>query len=73
MIDKIINEAKNNPHHSTPKQLKRKLSLDVSKRTIRRRLNDNNLHGRIESKEPPFTEKHLKQRIAYADGYKCKQ
>jgi hypothetical protein len=69
MINKIVDETKNDPHHSTPRQLKRKLQLNVSRKTIRRKLDDNGLFGRIERKEYPLSPTHIRKRLSFANGY----
>jgi transposase len=53
----------------TPKQIKHKLDLEVSARTVRRRLNEAEAHGRVARKEYPFTAAHLKKRLSFARGY----
>lgn len=42
------------------------MSLDISGRTIRRRLQDKNLHGRVARKVPLLRAKNIKQRIEFA-------
>ena len=42
-------------HFDTPRGLKRKLGLDVSRRTIDRRLIEADLFGRVASKKRKFT------------------
>jgi transposase len=58
------------PHQSTPKQVKRKLDLDVSARTVRRRLDEAVLFGRVEREEHILDENDLRRRLAFAHGYK---
>jgi len=41
----------------------------VSRRTLRRCLNDNVLFGRHARKQKKFTNEHLKKRISFAEGY----
>ena len=62
--------ARVEPHQSTPKQVKRKLDLDVSARTVRRRLDEAGLHGRVEREEHVLDENDLRRRLAFAHGYK---
>jgi hypothetical protein len=66
----IVDTAKGDPHHSTPKRLKRKLDLHVSPRTVRRRLDEAGLFGRVEREEHILTENDLRRRLAFANGYK---
>jgi transposase len=53
----------------TPKKIKRELDLVVSTRTVRRRLNEAGLVGRISRKEYPYTDAQIKKRISFAQGY----
>lgn len=62
--------ARVEPHASTPKQVKRKLDLQVSPRTIRRRLDEAGLYGRVEREEQELTENDIRRRLAFAHGYK---
>jgi transposase len=52
-----------------PKKIKRELDLTVSPRTVRRRLNEAGLFGRISRKEYPLTEEHVRKRLSFANGY----
>jgi transposase len=60
------------PFTATPKQIKRKLGLDVSPRTVRRRLDEAGLHGRIARREHRYDEDELAARLAFAYKYKDK-
>jgi transposase len=62
--------ARVEPHQSTPKQVKHNLDLDVSARTVRRRLDEAGLHGRVEREEHILDENDLLRRLAFANGYK---
>ena len=62
--------ARVEPHQSTPKQVKHKLDLDVSARTVRRRLDEAGLFGRVEREEHILDENDLRRRLAFANGYK---
>lgn len=53
----------------TPKQIKNELSLDCSSRTVRRRLDEVGLHGRIAQREFPFTDEIIRKRKSFAEGY----
>lgn len=66
LLDKrIVREVLKDPF-STSTSIKANLSLDISARTIRRRLQDHNLHGRIARKVPLLSAKNIKQRIEFA-------
>lgn len=62
--------ARVEPHQSTPKQVKHKLDLDVSARTVRRRLDEAGLFGRVEREEHILDANDLRRRLAFANGYK---
>jgi len=62
--------ARVDPHQSTPKQVKHKLDLAVSARTVRRRLDEAGLFGRVEREEHILDENDLRRRLAFANGYK---
>ena len=54
---------------ATPRQLKRKLGLDVSVDTIDRRLIQAGLHGRIARHVFQLTDAHKRQRLSFSHGY----
>jgi hypothetical protein len=54
----------------TPKRIAAQLDLECSPRTVRRRLNEAGLFGRISREEYAFTENDLRRRLAFAEGYK---
>ena len=54
---------------TTPKKIKRELDLSVSAHTVRRRLDEAGLFGRIARKEYPFTTVHIQKRLSFATGY----
>jgi len=54
---------------TTPREIKNELELDCSSRTIRRRLDEVDLHGRVLKEEHAFTHEHIRNRIAFAEGY----
>ena len=64
----IIDAATQQPM-TTPNQIKHELQLDLSARTIRRRLDEAGLFGRVARKEYPFTADHLRQRLSFGNGY----
>jgi len=51
----------------TPRQIKGKLNLPVSSRTVRRRLNEAGLNGRIAKKQSKSLDQ--KKRLSFAEGY----
>ena len=53
---------------TTPRR-KRKLGLDVSSRTIDRRLIEHGLFGRVARHKRKFTEEEKQKRVALAEGY----
>lgn len=68
----IVRMAKKNPRISST-EIKRKISAQIespiSARTIRRRLVEGGLHGRISRKKPLVTEKQRKKRIQFAKSH----
>lgn len=56
-------------HYATPRQLKRKLQLDVSVDTIDRRLIEAGLYGRVARHVFQLTDDHKRQRLSFAHGY----
>lgn len=57
------------PFRSTPRMLKAKLHSPVSKRTIRRRLNDDSLFGRVSRHYFPLSPESIRARLSFANGY----
>ena len=55
---------------TTPRRIKRKLGLDVSSRTIDRRLIEVGLFGRVAQHKKKYTEEHIRKRLSFAEGYK---
>ncbi|MGH7239292.1 MAG: hypothetical protein ACREHG_04400, partial [Candidatus Saccharimonadales bacterium] len=53
----------------TPRVIKHKLDLEVSTRTVRRRLDEAEEFGRVARKEYPFTAAHIRKRFRFANGY----
>jgi transposase len=53
-----------------PRQLKRKLEMDLSARTLDRRLIKAGLPGRVAVHAYEFTEEHIRKRLSFAEGYK---
>jgi len=68
MDEKITSVAEEN-RFITPKQVVNELHLPVSDDTIRRRLDEVGLYGRLAQSEYPFTHEHIRQRLSFAEGY----
>lgn len=62
---RILHTAKCDPF-KTSVQLKSELNLDVSLSTVRRRLAENNLHGRSARRVPYLSAKNIQQRLKFA-------
>lgn len=71
----IVREAKRNPlitSEEIRKNVKISHNIDVSSRTIRRRLNEHNLRGCVAQKKPLVSKKNLKARLQFAKTYATK-
>jgi transposase len=55
--------------NALPRDIVRELDLTVDARTVRRRLNEIDLHTYVQRHEHAFTEFDLQRRIAFAEGY----
>ena len=53
----------------TPKEIRRDLQLNVSSRTVRRRLDQAGLFGRVARVSYPFTQEDVRQRLAFVSNY----
>src|ERR1700722_18356343 len=53
----------------TPKEIRRDLQLNVSSRTVRRRLDQAGLFGRVARVSYPFTKEDVRQRLAFVSNY----
>ncbi|HVX00230.1 MAG TPA: transposase, partial [Candidatus Babeliaceae bacterium] len=69
LIPSLKEEAEAHPFNSTPRMLKAKLHIDASKRTIRRRLNDDGLFGRVSRHFFVLTPATIAGRLRFANGY----
>ena len=69
-VEAIKHHAAEQPHESTPKQLRRLLDFDCSARTIRRTMDDLGLLGRVARYTPPLNEVHRLKRMSFVDGHK---
>jgi transposase len=65
----IVAEAKETKF-TTPRRIRRKLGLDVSSRTIDRRLIEVGLFGRVARHKKKFSEADKRKRLSFAEGYK---
>jgi transposase len=61
--------ARAEPFASRPRDIKRKQHVDVSRRTIRRRLNDDLLFGRVSRHFFPLSDHTIRARLSFASGY----
>jgi len=52
-----------------PKDIRREMELDCCARTVRRRLDEVGLFGRVQQEEHAYTDETLRSRIAFAEGY----
>jgi transposase len=65
----IIAEAKETKF-TTPRRIRRKLGMDVSSRTIDRRLIEVGLFGRVARHKKKFSEEEKRKRLSFAEGYR---
>ena len=68
--DGQIVEAAKRIKFTTPRRIKRKLGLDVSSRTIDRRLIEVGLFGRVARHKKKFSDEEKRKRLSFAEGYK---
>lgn len=61
----IVAAATENPF-TTPPTIRRELGVPASARTVRRRLDEAGLFGRVARIEFPFTEEHITERLEFA-------
>ena len=67
--EQIVEAATEQPF-TTPKKLRREQQItDLSPRTIRRTLNEHDLHGRVSRPSFPFTSSDIRKRLSFANGY----
>jgi len=67
--DVAIEEFADEKKRTVPKQVKKELQLDCSARTIRRRLDEVGLYGRVGRTEYVYDERDLQRRLSFAEGY----
>lgn len=65
----IVDEAEETKF-TTPRRIRRKLGLNVSSRTIDRRLIEHGLFGRVARHKKKFSEEEIRKRLSFAEGYK---
>jgi Transposase/DDE superfamily endonuclease len=54
---------------TTPREIIRELQLPLSHDTVRRRLDEAGLFGRVARKEYPFSAEHIRKRLSFGNGY----
>jgi transposase len=67
--DVAIEEYADEKKFTVPKEVKKELQLECSARTIRRRLDEVNLFGRVAETEYVFDERDIQRRLSFAEGY----
>jgi transposase len=65
----ILGESHNSPFAS-PRELRNTMQLDLSARTIARRLDENGLHARVAHRQFHLQPAHRAKRLSFAEGYK---
>jgi len=65
----IVDFARETPL-TTPRIVRNELNIDASARTVRRRLDEVGLFGRLARVEFPLTEEHIRKRLDFAHTYK---
>jgi len=67
--DVAIEEFADEKKRTVPKQVKKELQLDCSARTIRRRLDEVGLYGRVGRTEYVYDDRDIQRRLSFAEGY----
>jgi transposase len=67
--DESIEEFADEKKRTVPKEVKKELQLDCSARTIRRRLDEVGLYGRVGRTEYVYDERDIQRRLSFAEGY----
>ena len=67
--DESIEEYAEEKKRIVPKEIKKELQLDCSARTIRRRLDEVGLFGRVGRTEYVYDERDIQRRLSFAEGY----
>jgi hypothetical protein len=68
-VDTSIVAAATETPFTTPRIIRSGLGLDIATRTIRRRLDEVGLFGRVARIEYPFTEEHITRRLQFAQEH----
>lgn len=69
-VDEQIEQFADEKKFVTPRDLRRELQLPCSARTLRRRLDEVNLFGRIAREADEYDERILTLRLSFANGFK---
>lgn len=69
LTDDRIDELADEQVSVVPKDILRDLALPISHHTVRRRLDEVGLYGRVQQDEHAYTDEHIRRRIAFAEGY----
>ena len=67
--DVAMEEYADEKKRTVPKEIKKELQLECSSRTVRRRLDEVNLLGRVGRREYVFDERDIQRRLSFAEGY----
>jgi len=67
--DVAIEEFADEKKRTVPKAIRKELQLDCSARTIRRRLDEVGLYGRMGATEYVYDERDIQRRLSFAEGY----
>lgn len=68
-LDQAIVSVAERERFITPKGIRTELEAPLSARTVRRRLDEAGLFGRVARVLYPFTEEHIQLRLKFADDY----
>ena len=55
--------------NANPRDIVREMDLPTSARTVRRRLDEVGLHGRVQRDEHVYTDEEIRHRFTFAEGY----
>lgn len=71
----IVRKSKLDPFKSSRAimtEINEEFGINVSSRLVRRRLNENNLYGRVSRKKPLLSKKNIKDRLSFARTHRNK-
>ena len=68
-VDTSIVAAATETPITTPRRIRAELGIEASARTVRRRLDQAGLFGRVARIEYPFTDEHITQRLQFAQEH----